>query len=143
MTLTFDPLPDRARGNARPPRLHRATTERESITGCRACPEQSRRRSPLPTVVIPPCHNTQHDHFTHSHLALPRAIRPSPTCFPSFTKHLGRGNGGERTCQPKSPSHFQFRTVFVFRRRRHSARGRWFSPESVRRGRDDPAIAAR
>ncbi len=42
----------------------------------------------MTTVVIPPCHNTQHDHFTYSHLALPHRIRPSPACFPSFTEHL-------------------------------------------------------
>src|ERR1700676_2682624 len=72
-----------------------------------------RSRVTLTTVVILLCHNTQHDHFTHSHHALPRGIRPSPACFPSFTKHPRRGNGGERTCQPKSPSHFRFRTAFV------------------------------
>jgi hypothetical protein len=75
--------------------------ERLQNTGCRACPERCRRRSPLlTTVVIPLCHNTQYGHFTHRH-------QRSATRHPTLTNMhspipVRGGNGRERKCQPKS-----------------------------------------
>ena len=94
---------------SRPPSAPSRDNGAREITGCRGHPC-------LPTVVIPPCHNTHDDHFTHPHQRTTSRHWP-----PRQSALTNRGRSWKwkkkkmSTKIPKSPK-VQFRTMFVIHR---------------------------